>query len=304
MSDKMYDTIIIGGGPAGLTAALYCARASARTLLFEGEGYGGQIAASPRVENYPGFKAVSGNDLTSYLYDQALEFGAETEYAAVEKVERVQGGFAVTADGNTYTTKTIIIATGVKKRKLGLDNEDDLIGEGVSYCATCDGAFFKNTDVAVVGGGSTALTDAVFLAKYCRKVYLVHRRNEFRGEIRLVEALKKLDNVEFILNYVPYKLVGTDSLKSFEVRNTIDGSIKNLDVRGVFVAVGQIPDNEIFKDLIELDENGYIAAGEDCKTSVPGIYAAGDCRTKTVRQLTTATADGTVAAVNACEFIF
>ena len=174
----------------------------------------------------------------------------------------------------------------------------------VVFCATCDGAFFKNTDVAVVGGGSTALTDAVFLAKYCRKVYLVHRRNEFRGEIRLVEALKKLDNVEFILNYVPYKLVGTDSLKSFEVRNTIDGSIKNLDVRGVFVAVGQIPDNEIFKDLIELDENGYIAAGEDCKTSVPGIYAAGDCRTKTVRQLTTATADGTVAAVNACEFIF
>lgn len=304
MYDKMYDTIIIGGGPAGLTAALYCARASAKTLVFEGEGYGGQIAASPRVENYPGFKAVSGNELTSYLYDQALEFGAETEYAAVEKVEATEEGFVVTADGNNYMAKTVIIATGVKKRKLGLDNEEDLIGEGVSYCATCDGAFFKNMDVAVVGGGSTALTDAVFLAKYCRKVYLVHRRNEFRGEIRLVESLKKLSNVEFVLSCVPHKLVGTNSLEALEVKSTEDESIRRLDVRGVFVAVGQIPDNEIFKDLIELDQNGYIVAGEDCKTSRPGIYAAGDCRAKTVRQLTTATADGTVAAVNACEFIF
>lgn len=304
MYDKVYDTIIIGGGPAGLTAALYCSRADAKTLLFEGEGYGGQIAASPRVENYPGFKAVSGNELTSYLYDQALEFGTETEYATVEKVEASGDLFAVTADGNQYMAKTVIIATGVKKRKLGLDGEDDLIGEGISYCATCDGAFFKNLDVAVVGGGSTALTDAVFLAKYCRKVYLVHRRNEFRGEIRLVEALKKLPNVEFVLSCVPHKLVAENGLEALEVKNTVDDSIKALNVSGIFVAVGQIPDNEIFKGLIDLDESGYILAGEDCKTSKPGIFAAGDCRAKTVRQLTTATADGTVAAVNACEYIF
>ena len=303
MYDNLYDTIIIGGGPAGLTAALYCARSSIKTLIIEGEGYGGQIASSPRVENYPGYKVISGNELTAQLFDQAMEFGAETEYATVEKIVKQDNIFVVTADGTDYATKTVIIATGVKKRKLGLPNEEDLNGEGVSYCATCDGAFYKGSDVAVVGGGSTALTDVIFLAKYCRKVYLVHRRSEFRGEVRLVKLLQELPNVEFVLDSTVDSLIGESSLEAIEVKNVRDGAIRRLDVKGVFVAVGQVADNGIFKDIIKLDDSGYVIAGEDCLTSQPGIFVAGDCRTKSVRQLTTATSDGTVAAISACEYV-
>lgn len=303
MYETVYDTIIIGGGPAGLTAALYCSRAGLRTMLFEGEGYGGQIAASPRVENYPGYKVISGNDLISHLYDQAMEFGTETEYAQVEAIRKENAFFVVTADGTEYVAKTVILATGVKNRRLGLANEEDLLGCGISYCATCDGAFFKDLDVAVAGGGSTALTDAIFLAKYCRKVYLIHRRSEFRGEIRLVKILSELPNVEFVLDSTVEELVGDTALKAVVVKNKNDGQLTRIDVSGLFVAIGQIANNEKFKDLIALDESGYIIAGEDCRTSVSGIFAAGDCRQKSIRQLTTATSDGTIAAVNACEFI-
>lgn len=303
MYEKLYDTIIIGGGPAGLTAALYCSRAGLKTLLFEGEGYGGQIASSPRVENYPGYKVISGNDLTSHLYDQAMEFGTESEYAVVDSIRKEDSVFIVSAEETEYAAKTVILATGVKNRRLGLDKEEDLLGSGISYCATCDGAFYKNLDVAVVGGGSTALTDAVFLAKYCRKVYLVHRRNEFRGEVRLVKILEDLPNVEFILDSTVEELVGDTTLEAIVVKNKNDGQFTRIDVSGLFVAIGQIANNDKFKDLIALDENGYIIAGEDCRTSVNGIFAAGDCRQKSIRQLTTATADGTIAAVNAIEYI-
>ena len=303
MYEKLYDTIIIGGGPAGLTAALYCSRAGLKTLLFEGEGYGGQIASSPRVENYPGYKVISGNDLTSHLYDQAMEFGTESEYAVVDSIRKEDSVFIVSAEETEYAAKTVILATGVKNRRLGLDKEEDLLGSGISYCATCDGAFYKNLDVAVVGGGSTALTYAVFLAKYCRKVYLVHRRNEFRGEVRLVKILEDLPNVEFILDSTVEELVGDTTLEAIVVKNKNDGQFTRIDVSGLFVAIGQIANNDKFKDLIALDENGYIIAGEDCRTSVNGIFAAGDCRQKSIRQLTTATADGTIAAVNAIEYI-
>ena len=299
----MHDIIIVGAGVAGLSAAIYGLRAGKSVLLFEEKTYGGQIINTPEIENYPGIKKVSGFEFATNLYEQATELGAEVKYEKVLGIIDNSDKKIVKTDSGEYETKAVILATGAKNRPLGIDREQELIGAGVSYCATCDGAFFRGKDVAVVGGGNTALEDAQFLSNYCNKVYVIHRRDSFRGEIKHVEALKSKPNVEFILDSNVTKLIGEERLEAIEVGNKKTGDKREISVAGVFVAIGQMPDNEAFDELIATDDYGYIEAGEDCKTGTEGIYVAGDCRTKTVRQLTTAAADGAVAALAACEYL-
>ena len=283
----MYDIGIIGGGTAGLTAAIYGQRAGKRTLVIEGLNFGGQIVNSPKVENYPGLESISGSQYSMNLLNQAMENGIKI----------------IVTDQKEYPCKAVILATGVAHRHLGIPQEEALAGSGVSYCATCDGAFFRGKDVAVIGGGNTALQDAEFLSNYCNKVYVVHRRDEFRGESNLVDVLKEKDNVEFVLDSIVKDIEGKFMVERLFLRNKKTGEDFHIPVSGVFVAIGQIPQNEIFDGLVRLDENGFILASEDCMTSHPGIFAAGDCRTKEVRQLTTAAADGSVAALAACKYL-
>ncbi|MBE5946223.1 MAG: thioredoxin-disulfide reductase [Lachnospiraceae bacterium] len=299
----MHDIIIVGAGVAGLSAAIYGLRAGKSVLLFEEKTYGGQIINTPEIENYPGIKKVSGFEFATNLYEQAMELGAEIKYEKVLGITTVEGHKIIKTDSDIYEAKSVIIATGAKNRPLGVARETELIGAGVSYCATCDGMFFRGKDVAVVGGGNTALEDALFLASYCNKVYVIHRRDAFRGEDKLVESLKDKDNVSFCLDSQVTKLVGLDRVEGVEVSNKKTGDIKTIAVSGVFVAIGQMPDNKAFEELIATDEYGYIVASENCKTKEPGVFVAGDCRTKTVRQLTTAAADGAVAALAAGEYL-
>ena len=297
----MTDIIIVGAGTAGLSAAIYALRAGKSVIVFEQLTYGGQIINTPEVENYPGIKSISGFDFATGLYEQATALGAVIESAQVEAVE--DGAVKkVTAGGKVYEAKAVILATGAKNRPLGLEREEELTGSGVSYCATCDGAFYKNRAVAVSGGGNTALEDALFLSNYCSKVYLVHRRDAFRGEMKLAERLKEKENVEFVLNANIVRILGEDEVAGVVVKDKISGEEKELAVEGLFIAIGQMPDNQAFSSIVKMDDKGYIIAGEDCETGTPGIYAAGDCRTKTVRQLTTAAADGAVAALAACAY--
>ena len=298
----MYDIGIIGGGTAGMTA-IYGQRAGKKTIIIEGGAFGGQITSSSNVENYPGIASVSGSEFSMNLLDQAVKLGAETAMEQVTGIREDGSGKVIETAGKEYPCRSVILATGVTHRHLGVPNEERLTGAGVSYCATCDGMFFRGRDVAVVGGGSTALQDAEFLSNYCRKVYLIHRRDEFRGEDSIVKRLSGKENVEFVLSATVKEIIGDQSVEGLTLNNKKTGEEFKLDVSGVFIAVGQIPKNEIFADVVKLDGDGFILAAEDCVTSHPGIFAAGDCRTKEVRQLTTAAADGAVAALAACEFI-
>ena len=299
----MYDIGIIGGGTAGMTAAIYGQRAGKKTIIIEGGVFGGQITSSPNVENYPGIASVSGSEFSMNLLDQAVKLGAETAMDQVTGIREEDGVKIIETAGKEYPCRSVILATGVTHRHLGIPNEERLTGAGVSYCATCDGMFFRGRDVAVVGGGSTALQDAEFLSNYCRKVYLIHRRDEFRGEDSIVKRLESKENVEFILSATVRDIIGDQAVERLIVNSKKTGKEFKLDVSGVFIAVGQIPKNEIFADVVKLDADGFILAAEDCITSRPGIFAAGDCRTKEVRQLTTAAADGAVAALAACRYI-
>ena len=299
----MYDIGIIGGGTAGMTAAIYGQRAGKKTIIFEGGVFGGQITSSPNVENYPGIASVSGSEFSMNLLDQAVKLGAETAMEQVTGIRDEDGGKIIETSGKEYQCRSVILATGVTHRHLGVPNEERLTGAGVSYCATCDGMFFRGKDVAVVGGGSTALQDAEFLSNYCNKVYLIHRRDEFRGEDSIVKRLEGKENVEFILSATVKEIIGDQAVERLIVNSKKIGKEFKLDVSGVFIAVGQVSKNEIFADVVKLDADGFILAAEDCITSHPGIFAAGDCRTKEVRQLTTAAADGAVAALAACKFI-
>lgn len=299
----MYDIIIIGAGPAGLSAAIYGQRAGKETLLIDAKGFGGQIINTPEVENYPGIKKVSGLELATNLYEQATELGAEIVYEKAVGIEDAGNHKKVKTESAVYDTKSVIIATGAKNRPMGLENEEKYTGAGVSYCATCDGAFFRGRDVAVIGGGNTALEDAEVLSGIADKVYLVHRRDAFRGEEANVKRLREKDNVEFVLNSVPVELVGDMMISGLKVKNVKTEETITLLVQGVFVAIGQMPDNKDFADVAGLDDKGYVAAGEDCLTGTLGIFTAGDCRTKKVRQLATAAADGAVAALAAVEYI-
>ncbi len=288
----MYDLIVVGAGPAGLTAAIYARRANKKVLVFEAKSYGGQIVNAHLVENYPGFKSISGFDLATSMYDQAVSLGAEFKFEMVKKITKDK---EVITDNGTYSAKAIILATGAENRKLNLPEEVDYIGKGVSYCATCDGNFYKGKDVAIVGGGNTALEDALYLANICNKVYLIHRRESFRGEDKYVEQISLSDNIELILNSNVVDINGEDYLEEIIVKDK-DENTRSLKVSGLFVAVGQQPKNELFADVIEIDEKGYIKAHDEVYTTCEGIYVAGDTRSKELKQLTTAVADGSLAA--------
>ncbi len=288
----MYDIIIIGAGPSGMSAALYALRANKKVLLLEKECFGGQIINASNIENYPALSNVSGYDFATNLYNQIKSLGVILKY---EEVLEVTDKKEVITRKDTYKGKNIIIATGLKKRKLNLENEDKLLGSGISYCATCDGNFYKNKNVAVVGGGNTALEDALYLSNIASKVYLIHRRDNFRGEKKLISEVQEKNNIELILNSNITKIIGEDNLNSIEITDNRN-NISRLEIDGLFIAIGNIPDNNRFKNIIDLDENGYIIANTNLKTKTDNIYVAGDTRVKTLRQLVTATADGAIAA--------
>ena len=297
---KEADLIIIGAGTAGLTAAIYACRAGKKAVLLEASAYGGQIINTPDIENYPGIAHVSGFDFATGLYEQAKELGAELSFEKVLSLEDRGEEKAVLTAKSEYICKAVIIATGAKNRPLGLEKEDTLVGAGISYCATCDGNFYRGRTVAVNGGGNTALEDAAFLSGICEKVYLIHRRDAFRGDEKAVQALREKENVEFVLQATVTELRGDGRIEGIVVTDVNTKETRAIPVDGLFIAIGQMPDNAAFSAWVDLDESGYICAGEDCRTKTPWIYAAGDCRTKTVRQLTTAAADGAVAALAAC----
>lgn len=299
----MYDIIVIGGGPAGLTAALYACRAGKSVLVIEKSSFGGQITWSPKVENFPTIESISGLELGDRLMAQAEKQGAEFELDEVVALEINGNVKKVRTDfGGEFEAKSVIIATGAKPRMMGIDREAELVGAGVCFCALCDGAFYKNRPVAVYGGGNSALQDALLLADTCEKVYLIHRRDTFRGEAKLVEALSKRENVEFVLGSTITALHGEDELCGISVADTA-GNEREIKVDGLFVAIGHAPDNAMFSDIIELDGGGYADSDESCRTKTDGVFVAGDCRKKTVRQLTTACADGSAAALAACGYI-
>ena len=298
----LYDIIIIGAGPAGLTSAIYAKRANKNVLVLEAKNYGGQIINTLDIENYPANEHISGFDFATNLYNQAKNLGAEIKYEKVVDINNLGKEKEVITTKNTYKTKTIIIATGSENRKLGLPNEDEFASKGISYCATCDGAFYKEKTVAVVGGGNTALEDALYLSNLASKVYLIHRRDEFRGEESTINLLKEKDNIEFLYNSNVTKLNTKDRLESIEVTSN-DGETRTIDVDALFIAIGRIPENQNFAKLINLDNAGYIISNEYCHTNVEGIFVAGDNRAKELRQLVTATSDGAIAAVEAIKYI-
>ena len=297
----MYDIIIIGAGPAGLTAALYALRCGKTVLVLESETFGGQITLSPMIENYPGTGNLSGIEFADALMQQVTELGGEIELGTVTSVIDGKTKKVITED-DEYESKSIIIAAGVKHRTLGLPSENELIGSGISYCAVCDGAFYKYKTVAVVGGGSTALTDALYLSALCSKVYLVHRRDTFRGEDNLVKKVEAKENIVLLLNSEVKALKGDNILTGVEIEEN-NSRRYSLDIDALFVMIGQKPENEIFEGIADLDEYGFIFTDDSCKTKTAGIFAAGDCRVKNIRQLTTATSDGTIASLAACEYI-
>lgn len=299
----MYDIVVVGAGTAGLSAAIYITRAGSSVLVLEATAYGGQIINTPEIENYPAIKHISGFEFATQLYEQAKSLGAEIKYEKVTGIDADSNIKKVFTNKGEYECKAIILATGAKNRPLGLEGEKELVGAGISYCATCDGAFFRNRVVAVAGGGNTAIEDAIFLSNYCEKVYVVHRRDEFRAEEANVAALKQRDNVEFVLNANITKLIGEGELKAIEVEDKFSNEKRVIEIAGLFVAIGQMPENQAFENYVNLDKSGYIVALEDCHTNAKGVFTAGDCRTKTVRQLATAAADGAVAGLAACEYI-
>ena len=299
----MYDIIIIGAGPAGLTAALYALRADKSVLVLEKENFGGQITFSPKVENYPTQMQISGNDLAQMMLEQVLHHGADIELAEATRIIDGEKKKTVITDNGEFEGKAVIIAAGSKHRQLGLPNENELIGEGVSYCAVCDGAFFAGQEVAIVGGGNTALQEAVMLSDICTKVTVIQNLGFLTGEGKLVSAVNEKANIEVICNTVLTSLNGEGKLESIGLKNTESGEESVLRVDGVFVAIGQKPENEPFADVVALNQNGYIVAAENCLTKAAGIFVAGDCRTKEIRQVTTATADGAVAALAACRYV-
>ena len=297
----MYDIIVIGGGPAGLTAAIYARRANKSVLVIEKGSFGGQITFSPKVENIPGFSAVTGNEFAERLVDQALSLDTQVECAEVLEVKQGEVKTVVT-DSGEYESRAVIIATGARHRMLGLPREEELVGEGISFCAVCDGAFYAGRDVAVIGGGNSALQEAILLTDLARKVYVVQNLQYLTGEQKLQEKLAAKDNVEIILGHTVKDVLGDTTLTGITIADN-GGSERQLQVDGMFVAIGLIPQNEAFASLINLDDIGYAISDENCLTTADGIFVAGDCRTKKIRQVATAAADGAVAALAACDYL-
>ena len=302
--EKSVDLIILGAGPAGLTAAIYAKRAGIDSLVIDETGMGGgQIVNTYEVDNYPGLLHINGFEMGMKFKEHATELGAEFADEAVTKVSKDGDIIIVETASNTYNTKALIIATGATHKELGVKGEEDLRGMGVSYCATCDGAFFRNRVTAVVGGGDVALEDALFLSRICSKVYLIHRRDEFRGAKILSDKVKETENIEILYDSRIKEINGEEQVESIAVENVKTNAVVNKEVNGVFIAVGMKPMTELFKDVVELDEAGYIKAGEDGITATEGIFVAGDCRTKKLRQVITAASDGANAVTSVTEYL-
>ena len=300
----MYDIIVIGAGPAGLTAALYARRAEKSVLIIEKSTFGGQITHSPRVENYPGFAVMSGTEFADKLVEQVLAQGAEIECAEVLSIKETETHKTVlTDDGGAFDARAVIVATGAKHRLLGLDKETDFIGEGISFCAVCDGAFYEGKTVAVIGGGNSALQEAILLSDLAKKVYVVQNLDFLTGEKKMVDQLDTKSNVEVITGTTVKALLGDKEFQGITLYKTATGEETDLPLDGMFVAIGLVPQNEPFENLITLDERGYVASDERCLTNASGIFVAGDCRTKRIRQVSTAIADGAVAALAACDYL-
>ena len=301
----MYDIVIVGGGPAGLTAAVYALRGGRSVVVIEKNGFGGQIAYSPKVENIPGTIQISGAEFADKLVEQAMNLGADMELETVTHIEKHDDGFRVcTEEGSVFEGKTVILALGVKHRMLGLEGEEALIGNGISFCAVCDGAFYTGQDVAMIGGGNSALQEALLLSEVCRKVTIVQNLAGFTGEKKLAEALMEKDNVEVFFNTVVTGYMAENgSLTGLELRNDQTGAVSQISVDGAFLAVGLMPENDAFAAFAQLNPWGYFDSAEDCRTQTPGLFVAGDCRSKRIRQVVTAASDGAVAATAACMYL-
>ena len=299
----MHDIIIVGGGPAGLTAAVYGLRAGKSVLVIEKNGFGGQIAFSPKVENIPGTISISGAEFADKLTEQAMNLGADVELETVIRVENGDVKKVYTEEGNCFEAGAVILAVGVKHRMLGLPGEEELVGNGLSFCAVCDGAFYAGQDVAMIGGGNSALQEALLLSEVCNKVTIVQNLAFFTGEKKLADALAAKDNVEVLFSTVVAEYLSENgTLTGLRVHNE-NGDERVLKLDGAFLAVGLAPENDAFALLAELNDWGYFASGEDCTTQTPGIFVAGDCRSKSIRQVTTAAGDGAVAAMAACRYL-
>ena len=298
----MTDIIIIGAGAAGMTAALYALRNGKRVTIIERNNIGGQIAESPRVENFPTIEVISGSELADKLFEQITKLGVDFVFGDVKSVEKQDGKFVVTTEYDKLESKAVIIAAGVEHRKLNLKNEENLIGHGISYCALCDGAFYAGEDVVLVGDANTALQYALLLSSYCKSVHVVTLFDRFFGDQTLIDALKKKENIKVTHEAKLVELVGENELEGLVFQRS-DGQKLEIKTKALFVAIGQVPNNSIYKELVELSPEGYIIADENLKTKTPGLFVAGDCRTKKVRQLTTACSDGAIAATNASTYL-
>ena len=299
----VYDIVIIGAGAAGMTAALYALRNNKTVMIIEQEQIGGQIANSPRVENFPSINSISGLDFANNLYDQVTGHGAETDFSKVEKIEKVDKIFKVTTEYDTFEAKAVIIANGVKHRHTGVKSEEKFIGKGVYYCALCDGPFFEGQEVALIGDANTAFQYALQLSGYCKKVHMYTLFDKYFADKALVDALESRENIEVTRKVMLVDILGEDKIEGFVFKDTYGEERFTVNYPAIFVAIGQVPDNKKYENVVDLDKQGYIIADESCKTKTEGLFVAGDTRTKTVRQLTTATCDGAVAATAACAYI-
>lgn len=299
----MYDLIVVGAGPAGLTAAIYARRADKNVLVLDKGLFGGQMTFSPKIENYPGFEQISGNELAEKLVSQAINLGAEIDMCEVKGVRKEGSIFCVECEEGDFMSRTVILATGSKHRLLGIDKEEEFIGDGISFCAVCDGAFYAGKTVAVIGGGNSALQEAIMLSDGCEKVYVVQNLDYLTGEEKLAEILRKRSNVDIICGFTVDEILGADSFGGIIIKNASGGERMRLDLDGMFVAIGQVPENEQYRNLVELSDRGYIVADESCTTATEGLFVAGDCRTKGIRQIATACGDGATAALAACRYL-
>ena len=300
----MYDIIVVGAGPAGLTAAIYARRADKSVLGLERGTFGGQMTYSPKIENYPGFCQISGNELADKLVEQALNLGSEIDMQEVKGIRKEENGvFCVSCSECDFLARSVVIATGSKHRLLGLPREEQFIGDGISFCAVCDGAFYANKTVAVIGGGNSALVEAIMLSDGCEKVYIVQNLDFLTGEGKLVKILEDRANVEIICGYIVDEILAGDTFNGIVIKDVKNGEKIRLDLDGMFVAIGQVPENEQYRNLVSLNDKGYIIADEACITDTDGLFVAGDCRTKGVRQISTACADGATAALAACRYL-
>lgn len=299
----MFDIIIIGAGPAGLTSAIYSKQASKNVLVLEKETYGGQILSADKIKNYPGFTEITGFEFSTNLYNQVKNLGVEIKYEEVIKIKNHDNFKEVLTNKDSYKCKCIVIATGAKNRMLNLNNEKKFIGKGISYCPTCDGMFFKDKNVAILGGGNTAISSAIYLSDIANKVYFIYRQKNFKDDSLNLDEVKNKDNIKVILNSNVTELLGEDKLEKIKVKENDSNKELILDTDGLFIAIGHVPVSSICENLIDINDKGYIVSNEECVTNIDGIFVAGDVRTKNVRQLTTACSDGTIAAVNAIKYL-